>query len=319
MTKVGNMIVKCAKCGKESSQMIVYSVNYSLGTKEDNDALLEHLQECPHCGYKAIDISMDIEEKKYEDMNIDDLIKRIDEKIDQLEKEEKQEKDEETEALNKKIAKYEKAFKDIRKILDSLDLEDEKKIQETRVEIPIVEEYRINQNRQKFDQTPGIIEDRKNDELFNDRRLISNIHRRHTLGVVEKPNISTLEEHYPKKEEKKEMTEEDVVAVYISLTMNDAKYIFDIKKEFDITIKCAIDDIVETKKLDEKEYNDLLKTLFIIKKKWDNRYDGDKENEEWSVEIVTPTEVESYEGNGLYPKNWGMFKEFINILLTKFN
>ena len=104
MTKVGNMIVKCAKCGKESSQMIVYSVNYSLGTKEDNDALLEHLQECPHCGYKAIDISMDIEEKNYEDMNIDNLIKRIDEKIDQLEKEEKQEKDEETESLNKNLA-----------------------------------------------------------------------------------------------------------------------------------------------------------------------------------------------------------------------
>lgn len=59
MTKVLKQTVKCAKCGKESSQLLVFSVNYSLGTKESNDQLLTHLQKCPHCGYEAIDISKD--------------------------------------------------------------------------------------------------------------------------------------------------------------------------------------------------------------------------------------------------------------------
>ena len=56
MTDITKKTVKCAKCGKESQQLTVYSVNYLLGTKEDNDELLHHKQKCPFCGYEAINI-----------------------------------------------------------------------------------------------------------------------------------------------------------------------------------------------------------------------------------------------------------------------
>lgn len=57
MTKVGMKIVKCVKCGKESRQKIVYSINFMLGTKEHNEKLLKHKQICPNCNYIAYDIS----------------------------------------------------------------------------------------------------------------------------------------------------------------------------------------------------------------------------------------------------------------------
>ncbi|MBO4245737.1 MAG: hypothetical protein J5892_03240 [Bacilli bacterium] len=57
MSKVVRKQVKCIKCGEESEQLIVYSVNYLLGTKEDNDRLMQHKQKCPKCGYEAPDIS----------------------------------------------------------------------------------------------------------------------------------------------------------------------------------------------------------------------------------------------------------------------
>lgn len=58
MTKVVRKNVTCFKCGKSSEQMIVYSVNYSLGSKEANDRLVNHLQKCPYCGYEARNISL---------------------------------------------------------------------------------------------------------------------------------------------------------------------------------------------------------------------------------------------------------------------
>ena len=58
MSDISREVVKCAKCGKESPQMIVYSVNYSLGDKESNDKLIEHKRKCPYCEYEAIDISV---------------------------------------------------------------------------------------------------------------------------------------------------------------------------------------------------------------------------------------------------------------------
>ena len=57
MTKVIQKKVKCIKCGEESEQLIVFSVNFSLGSKEENEKLLTHKQKCPKCGYEAIDIS----------------------------------------------------------------------------------------------------------------------------------------------------------------------------------------------------------------------------------------------------------------------
>ncbi len=68
MTKVGKEKVKCIKCGAESEQLIVYSVNFSLGTKEHNEALMKNQQKCPNCGYEAMDISKDLskEEKNKE-------------------------------------------------------------------------------------------------------------------------------------------------------------------------------------------------------------------------------------------------------------
>lgn len=58
MTKVINKIVKCAKCGKESTQKIVCSVNFMLGNKEDNKKLMQYKQVCPNCNYTAPDISI---------------------------------------------------------------------------------------------------------------------------------------------------------------------------------------------------------------------------------------------------------------------
>ena len=58
MSDISREIVKCAKCGKESSQMVVYSVNYSLGDKESNDKLINYKQKCPYCNYEAISIDV---------------------------------------------------------------------------------------------------------------------------------------------------------------------------------------------------------------------------------------------------------------------
>lgn len=57
MTKVAKVNVTCAKCGKESEQLLVYSINFNLGSKEDNEKLKTRKQKCPHCGYESIDIS----------------------------------------------------------------------------------------------------------------------------------------------------------------------------------------------------------------------------------------------------------------------
>lgn len=57
MTKITKNVVKCAVCGTESEQLNVYSVNYSLGRKEDNDNLINSKQKCPKCGYESNDIS----------------------------------------------------------------------------------------------------------------------------------------------------------------------------------------------------------------------------------------------------------------------
>lgn len=57
MTKVSKNSVKCAVCGNESEQLIVYSVNDLLGTKEDNANLMNNKQKCPKCGYESNDIS----------------------------------------------------------------------------------------------------------------------------------------------------------------------------------------------------------------------------------------------------------------------
>ena len=42
MTKVAEKTVKCIKCGAESEQLVVYSVNFNLGSKEENEKLMKH-------------------------------------------------------------------------------------------------------------------------------------------------------------------------------------------------------------------------------------------------------------------------------------
>ncbi len=64
MTKVSRNIVKCIKCGAESEQLTVYSVNFALGTKEQNEALMKNKQKCPNCGYESVDISIDFSKIK---------------------------------------------------------------------------------------------------------------------------------------------------------------------------------------------------------------------------------------------------------------
>ncbi len=73
MTDISLRDIKCANCGRVSSQMQVYSVNNALGNKEENDKLVESMDEmmvCPYCGYKAVDIS-----EKEDNMGIIDKIK----------------------------------------------------------------------------------------------------------------------------------------------------------------------------------------------------------------------------------------------------
>ena len=43
---------------KVAKQLIIYSVNFSLGAKEDNEKLINKTQKCPNCGYEAKDISV---------------------------------------------------------------------------------------------------------------------------------------------------------------------------------------------------------------------------------------------------------------------
>jgi len=58
MTKVMKQMVTCSKCNKESEQVVVYSVNFSLGKKEDNIKLMNAQQKCPYCNYEDHDISV---------------------------------------------------------------------------------------------------------------------------------------------------------------------------------------------------------------------------------------------------------------------
>lgn len=66
MTKVSKKVVKCAKCGYESEQLVVYSVNFMIGSKDANEKLMSHKQICPKCNYAHFDISVlsDCEDKK---------------------------------------------------------------------------------------------------------------------------------------------------------------------------------------------------------------------------------------------------------------
>lgn len=61
MTKVSKTIKKCVKCGEESEQLAVFSINFNLGSREDNERLMNRKEKCPHCGYEAPDISIDFD------------------------------------------------------------------------------------------------------------------------------------------------------------------------------------------------------------------------------------------------------------------
>jgi len=73
MTKVTKESVKCAACGVESEQMIVHSVNFALGSAQDNEKLMQHQQVCPSCGYQAPNIS--VRKKEYLPTEITELIR----------------------------------------------------------------------------------------------------------------------------------------------------------------------------------------------------------------------------------------------------
>ena len=72
MTKVSKELVKCAKCGKHSEQLVVYSINFMMGNEEENNKLMTHKQKCPYCGYEARNISFE--------ENIEDFIEEKEEK-----------------------------------------------------------------------------------------------------------------------------------------------------------------------------------------------------------------------------------------------
>ena len=68
MNGISRETVKCAKCAKESQQLVIYSVNYSLGDNENNDKLVSHKQKCPYCGYEAISIDSLSDKLKREEL-----------------------------------------------------------------------------------------------------------------------------------------------------------------------------------------------------------------------------------------------------------
>ena len=49
--------IKCCQCGHVSSQIIICSVNIIVGDEDRCEALLNHKQKCPQCGYTAFDIA----------------------------------------------------------------------------------------------------------------------------------------------------------------------------------------------------------------------------------------------------------------------
>lgn len=68
MTKVSKKVIRCVKCGNESEQLVIYSVNSLLGPKSDDGKLVSHQQVCPKCNYSNFDVSVlaDVEDKKNE-------------------------------------------------------------------------------------------------------------------------------------------------------------------------------------------------------------------------------------------------------------
>ena len=58
MTKITMKDTRCIRCGEESQQMIIHSINFTLGDPESNDRLVSSRQKCPHCGYEANNISI---------------------------------------------------------------------------------------------------------------------------------------------------------------------------------------------------------------------------------------------------------------------
>ena len=60
MTKVSQYSARCIKCEKESMQLHIQSANL------DDQEMLLHKQECPHCGYNAQKISISDELISYE-------------------------------------------------------------------------------------------------------------------------------------------------------------------------------------------------------------------------------------------------------------
>ena len=72
MTRVKWKEIECCKCGHISTQMLICSVNIVCGDEERCEALLNHKQQCPKCGYTALDIS---EPEWPTDEDIDELMK----------------------------------------------------------------------------------------------------------------------------------------------------------------------------------------------------------------------------------------------------
>ena len=64
MTKIAKEMVKCFECGRSSEHLNVYSVNYDLGSEEQNERLLNRTQTCPYCGYTNFNISLPRRSKK---------------------------------------------------------------------------------------------------------------------------------------------------------------------------------------------------------------------------------------------------------------
>ena len=58
MTRIKWKKTQCIECGHVSYQMVVCSVNFLVGTDEENTRQMKHQQQCPECGYTADDIGL---------------------------------------------------------------------------------------------------------------------------------------------------------------------------------------------------------------------------------------------------------------------
>lgn len=352
MTKIGNRMVKCGKCGEESNQLIVYSVNYSLGEKKSNDNLINHKQKCAFCGYEAPNIEVYYES----DNKIDELVNKIDKKIEEYEVENKNHIpsynefitqrqvepvniDAEPSTLDRltKIEEEEEEIPTSMAFDEYMEYREENKIGIAEPPKEVIEYEQdkanvLNYGNDEHIDYGVVIEETPETPVENFKQVVG-LHRNISTDInlatlndspqkvyINVPDGDKMVEHvaytslFNVETTEKNLAELDInlnikgISTRIIITNNEIK---EIK---------LVDEINgdKVKKLDDKEFADLIKTFNMIIKEWGSEYKSDASLDKWIVRVSTYNKYYHYAGEGAFPENWYMFKEFVNILLTKF-